>query len=92
MPYDEMVGWTSYFEARPIGWREDSRVMPLLHAQGVKEQGHRIFASLATLKEAEAEATKKSQNAIDINKFKRSGMFSKMLGAKGGDRLPVLMG
>jgi hypothetical protein len=52
MPYEELVNWTKYFKARPIGWREDNRTYMLLAAQGVKEKPERLFESLASLRKA----------------------------------------
>lgn len=55
MPADELQRWALYFEARPIGWREDNRTSMLLNAQGVKAAGDEIFPTLQQLKKTEAE-------------------------------------
>jgi len=50
MPAQELHKWAKYFEARPIGWREDNRTSYLLSAQGVKRTGDELFPSLAQIK------------------------------------------
>lgn len=91
MPYDELVKWGLYFEARPSGWREDDRTAKLLMAFGVNKKPHELFQSLAKMKENEekAKATMKP-GQISFNNLRGSAFFSKMLGASGGDELPFL--
>jgi hypothetical protein len=84
MPYEELCGWFNYFEQRPLGWREDDRTAKLLQAQGVKEQSHKIFPSLKTIYFRQS-----NEAGLDVNQFKASGIFSKMLTAKGGDKLSL---
>ena len=92
MPYEELLGWFAYFEARPVGWREDERAFKLLQAQGVKAKPEQVFVSLAQLKQH----TEKHKEAlvrdgmVESSSLKRSMLFSKMLAAKGGDKLEVL--
>jgi hypothetical protein len=84
MPYEELSGWFDYFSQRPVGWRDDDRTAKLLQAQGVKEQSHKLFPSLKAIYFKESK-----DGDFDVNKFKASGIFSKMLTAKGGDKLSL---
>ena len=91
MPYDEFLGWISYFEHRPIGWRDDLRTMKILQSNGVKAKPEALFESIARIKQAEDartnQFTKKGQ--VSSSNLMRSALFSKMLAAKGGDKLEV---
>ena len=89
MSYAEFVRWISYFEQRPIGWREDLRAHKLLQAQGVKEKPEAIFSTIQQMKRFEERAKDKAPGKIDTNNLKRSVMFNKMLGAKGGETIPL---
>ncbi len=90
MPHDEYIKWAAYFEARPVGWREDDRTFKLLAAQGVKEKAENLFASLAKMKENEVNTSNKLRaNEISVSNLKRSALFSRMLGATGGDTLDI---
>jgi hypothetical protein len=66
--------------------------MKLLQAQGVKEKASNIFESLAVMAEYEEKQRKERTkiNKLSSANLKRSAMFSKLLGAKGGDKLDVL--
>lgn len=92
MPYDEFIKWLAYFDDRPVGWRDDDRSHKLMAAWGMKARPEEVFMSLAKIKEAENRRTKElhSENAMNIQSFKRSGMFSKLLGASGGDKVDFL--
>ena len=90
MPYDEYLKWHVYFEARPVGWREDDRVMKLLSAQGVKAKPESVFASLAKLQKAHQDAVSAAEGRISAEALKRSAFFSNMLSAQGGDKLEFL--
>lgn len=83
MPYDEFLGWMDYFSRRPIEWRDDDRTFKLLQAQGTKAKPYEIFPSLAAV----YSRPNKSSSELDVNSFKTSFMFNKILGAKGGDKL-----
>ena len=85
MPYEEFLGWIAYFEKRPVGWQEDDRTYKLLQAQGVKEPPHRIFSSLAAI----YKANQPQDGEFDVSGFKGSMLFSKLLSAKGGDKLEL---
>lgn len=63
MPYEEFIGWTKFFKARPLGWREDYRTSLLLNAQGVKKKGSEIFDSLRVIENG-------SRKQIDPNFFR----------------------
>jgi hypothetical protein len=81
MTYEELQGWLSYLEQRPIGWREDDRTHKLLQAQGVKEKPWALFPSL------DAIYNRNRKEGFDVNNLKNSAIFQKMLAAKGGDKL-----
>ena len=53
MPHEELIMWSRYFEARPVGWREDSRTALIVQSQGAKVKGEEIFPSLAAMREWE---------------------------------------
>ena len=90
MPYDELQGWFAYFEARPVGWREDDRTMKLLQVQGVKAKPAEIFSSLAQLTAfQEKKVSDRPPGMISAENLKRSAFFSNMLGAVGGDKLEL---
>lgn len=79
MPYDEFLLWISYFENRPVGWREDLRTAYIMNVLGEKKKPTDIFPSLATVFAKPKE-----------NMFKGSLMLQKLLSAKGGDKLDLL--
>lgn len=92
MPYDELLGWFAYFEARPVGWRADDRAMKLLQAQGVKAKPEAVFMTLAQMKTFETKRKEAMVEAgqIETANLKRSLLFSKILSAKNGDKLELL--
>jgi hypothetical protein len=85
MPYEEFLGWVAYFEKRPVGWRDDDRTFKLLQVQGVKEPPQKIFSSLAAI----YNSNKPTDGSFDVIGFKGSNLFSKLLSAKGGDKLEL---
>ena len=86
MPYEEFLGWMAFFNARPVGWREDLRTHKLLQVQGVKETAEIVFPSIAQMKESnDAAETAREDGMTDISNLKRSSMFSRMMTAKGGE-------
>jgi len=85
MPYEELLGWFSYFEQRPAGWRDDDRTHKLLQAQGVKEKPWIIFPTLSSI----YKPSKATADGININNLKTSGLFQKLLSAKGGDKVSI---
>lgn len=92
MPYEEFIKWHLYFEARPIGWREDDRTMKLLQAQGVKANPESIFASLAKMANANRAAQPDSSEIHKVSQqnLQGSAFFKNMLGAVGGDKIDGL--
>jgi hypothetical protein len=93
MSYTEYQGWQAYFMARPVGWRDDNRVMPLLQAQGIKVKPAQIFPSLAaiakSMEEAEAkEIAEVPEGLGTARNLKNSVFFTHMLGAEGGFVIP----
>jgi len=77
MPHDELLMWARFFEARPVGWREDSRTSVIVQAQGAKVKGDQIFPSLAQLKKWEAYKS----DADRSNETLRSSVFGAKLSA-----------
>jgi len=86
MPYEEFISWFEYFNMRPVGWRDDERTFKLLQAQGVKARPEEIFSSLATMRAGEKTSVS-DDGTLNHSKFQNSGMFSKLVGAKGGDKI-----
>ena len=82
MPHDEMVGWFTYLELRPLGWREDLRTSYLIQAQGSKQKSTDIFPSL--------KAVMRTRSSDPIESLKGSALFAGMLSAVGGDKLEFL--
>lgn len=82
MPYEEFLGWISYFDKRPIGWREDLRTAHIMRAFGDKRQPTEIFPSV--------KAVYSSREPDTVSSLKTSFLFSKMLSAKGGDKIKAL--
>jgi hypothetical protein len=75
-----------YFEKRPLGWRDDDRIFKLMQAWGVKEKPYNIFPALRPIYHRPAAVV---DNKLDINRFKGSQMFNKLLKAKNGDSLDI---
>lgn len=82
MTYEELLGWFSYFEQRPYGWREDDRAMKYLQTQGVKEKPWMIFSSLGPIYNPV-----KEDKGFDAKSFINSSFFSQMLSADGGETI-----
>lgn len=56
MPAEEFKKWILYFQARPIGWREDRRSAILAQMQaGSKINSEEIFPSLRAVRQYEEE-------------------------------------
>ena len=87
MPYYELQQWLAFFEARPVGWREDNRTFKLLQAQGVKAKPEQIFSSLRSIYNEPSEELKEGQ--VSAANLKQSGFFAKLQMAKGGDALQL---
>jgi hypothetical protein len=85
MPYNEFLGWMSYFKKRPLGWREDLRTFYTMQASAmspIKKKPYEIFPSLEPI-------FKENENRNPIDTLKGSYLFHKMLGAIGGDKLEL---
>ena len=82
MPYEEMAKWLLYFERRPDGWREDLRAAYIMQSMGDKRRPQDIFPAIAAV-------TRKPAETNPMNSLKGSLLFSKMLSAKGGDKLDL---
>jgi hypothetical protein len=80
MPYDEFVKWQKYFEARPVGWRDDERTLKLLQVQGFKGEPASVFSSFAKMK--------KTAETVAL---KDSSVFGFLLNARGGDLITELI-
>lgn len=88
LSYDSFTKWLSYFENRPVNWRDDDRFFKLLAAWGQKGKPYDIFPSLVPIYQP-VNRPKEADNTLDINKFRQSFMYSKMLSAKDGKRLEL---
>jgi hypothetical protein len=86
MTYEELLGWFSYLEQRPIEWRADDRAAKLIQVQGVKEKPWQLFTSLDAIYNPKSD-NNKHDGLLDKSNFKRSGFFQKLTGAKGGDNI-----
>ena len=76
MPYEELLKWATYFQRRPIGWREDQRTYMMLAAKGVKESPETLFPALKMLKE---------NIPAEVKALPKGEFLQRMLQAKGGD-------
>ena len=84
MTYEELLGWFSYLEQRPIEWRADDRAAKLIQVQGVKEKPWQLFTSLDAIYNPKSN---KKDGEFDASGFKRSGFFQKLINASGGENL-----
>jgi hypothetical protein len=86
MTYEELLGWFSYLEQRPIEWRADDRAAKLIQVQGVKEKPWQLFTSLDAIYNPKSNR-EKEEDEFDPNSFKRSGFFQQLAKASGGENL-----
>jgi len=90
MPYDELLGWMSYFEERPVGWRDDDRTFKLIQVVsaiaggGSNRKPWDMFPTLYPLYNSD-----RKREGTDMSTLKQSAMFQKILSAKGGVKLDV---
>jgi hypothetical protein len=82
MPYDEFLRWTTYFEQRPIEWRDDFRTSQVMRVFGDKRAPDQIFPSLSIIFN--------KKDTSPVKSLKNSRIFQKMLSAKNGDKLQIL--
>jgi hypothetical protein len=83
MPQEEFQNWLSFFERRPLGWREDSRTFKLMSSFGFSGKAEQAFESLRVIN-ADLERTSRPTDSL-----KGSFLFHKMVSAKGGDTLEL---
>lgn len=83
MPYDEFLNWLEYFEARPVGWRDDLRIFRIMQSIGIKERPEAVFESLAKKRDYETKLEKATNKTVTT--LGASVLFSKLITAKGGD-------
>ena len=79
MPYTELLKWISFFNSRPVGWREDQRTFLILKSFGFKGKAEDLFASLKQIKTNQID-NQKPDKALRKGKF-----LEKMLSAVNGD-------
>lgn len=82
MPADELRMWQKYFDARPVGWREDNRTAKLMAIQGMKQKASDIFPSL---KGVEAYEESKSDREV-MNQSLKGSVFGMKLAAALGTK------
>lgn len=88
MEYTEFLGWMEYFDRVPLGWRDDLRFYKIMRSIGTKAEPGQLFESLAKISANKSTVIEDGQ--ISTKSLKGSVMFSKMIGAKGGDNLGEL--
>ena len=86
MPYDELLGWYSYLEMRPVDWRNDARAFRLIQTQGFKGKPWDIFDSLKAIYNSPS----KKKEGFDVQNFKASIFYHKMLSAKNGEKISAI--
>lgn len=80
MPYEEFLNWLSFFNKKPVGWEDDLRTYKVLQALGVKAKPETIFSTIRQIKSQEDKCN-------STKGIKGSALFSRILSAKGGDKL-----
>ena len=81
MPYDELMKWPSYFEKRPLGWRDDDRAFKMAQAPEGYKKGTKpweVYPSLTPIYNAP------SASETNLKSLKGSALFSRMMKARGG--------
>ena len=84
MTHEEFSKWVTYFEERPIGWREDYRAYLIMRTQGVKQKPAEIFASLAPIFTRKVNIEADGTSMMDLA---HSGLAGFLMNAKGGDKI-----
>ena len=72
MPSQELLRWSEYLQARPIGWREDHRAAMIMSAQGAKIKPAEIFP---TIKQVVDWENRQEKTEEDSNRSLRSSIF-----------------
>lgn len=75
MPQSELVMWAKYLQARPIGWREDSRASMIMQSQGAKIKAKDIFPSIAQMDHWEQEKSDEEKS----NQSLRKSIFGQLI-------------
>jgi len=88
MPYEEYVGWSLYFNKRPLGWREDHRTYLIMSSFGADIKPEDVFPSLSLLGSG-ASLPKTKGREPALNTMKGSSMLAKIKSAVGGDKIPL---
>jgi hypothetical protein len=81
MPYEEFCKWMRYFELRPPEWRAADRAFKLVQTQGFKGKPWEIFRDLLPI------YNPPNRDGFNVQAFKSSYLFHKLLSAQGGDKL-----
>lgn len=76
MPHEELLGWYSFLQKRPLGWREDYRAGIIASSFGAKVPLAQMFPSLEPILNVKPSQPKS---------LVQSAFFQAMLGAKGGE-------
>lgn len=88
MDYTEYLGWLEYFDQVPIGWRDDLRFFKVMRTIGTKGEPGQMFESLAKIGRNREQLP---DGELSVKSLRGSVMFSRMLGAKGGDDLSGIL-
>lgn len=86
MSNQEFHQWISYFEIRPVGWRDDLRTFYLLQSfSGLKgKKPYDIFPSLLPI------FKRTNSNSDRRGSLRGSAFLMQMINAKDGDKLTIL--
>ena len=68
MPQSELVMWAKYLQARPIGWREDSRASMIMQSQGAKIKAKDIFPAIAQMDKWESDKSDEEKSNQSLRK------------------------
>lgn len=83
MSYEELLGWQSYFDNKPYGYREDIRAYRIMMAFGGKlPKPEDLFESIAAVK-------KRADERSAGQKLAGSKMLAMIMSSKGGDTIPL---
>jgi len=83
MPAEELRKWSKYFQARPIGWREDNRTAKLLTVQGVKKSPKELFPSLAAVDSYDSERPEEEAMVSSLKSSVFGMKFAQAMKGKG---------
>lgn len=80
MPQEELIMWSKYFQARPIGWREDNRAGLIMQSQGAKVKPEKIFPALSQLHKWEGEKSDEDASVASLARSPFGALLTKALG------------